>query len=76
MLSLRQCDGLKNHQKLEALFGTAFHRDLQNRLQWLYPGCWSEETTSNGQQRSQMCRKPRLGPRSEETLLEIPEEPN
>ena len=56
----------EDHQKLDAPFGTAFHRDLQDRS---CKGCISsiglKRPTSDGQQRSQMCKKPRLGRRSE-----------
>ncbi len=66
----------ENHQMLDAPFGTAFHRDLQDRsCKACIPNISLKRPTSNGQQRSQMCKKPRLGPRSEGPLLEIPEEP-
>jgi hypothetical protein len=65
----------ENHQKLDAPFGTAFHRDLQDRsCKGCIPNVGLKRLTSDGQ-RSQMYKKPRLGPRSEGSLLEISEEP-
>jgi len=65
----------ENQQKLDAPFGTAFHRDLQDRsCKACVPNVSLKRPTSDGQQRSQMCKKPRLGPRSEGSLLDIPEE--
>jgi hypothetical protein len=66
----------EDHQKLDAPFGTAFHRDLQDRsCKACIPNISLKRPISDGEQRSPMCKKPRLGPRSEGPLLEIPEEP-
>ena len=66
----------ENHQILDAPFGTAIHEDLQDRsCKGCIPSVSLKRPTSDGQQRSQMCKKPRRGPRSEGSLLEIPEEP-
>jgi len=66
----------ENHQRLDAPFGTAFHRDLQDRsCKGCVPNVSLKRPTSDGWQRSQKCKKPRLEPRSAGSLLEIPEEP-
>ncbi len=66
----------ENHQRLDAPFGTAFHRDLQDRsCKGCVPNISLKRPTSDSLQRSQICKKPRLGSRSKGFLLEIPEEP-
>lgn len=64
----------ENHQKLDAPFGTAFHRHLQDRsCKACIPNIGPKRSISDGLQRS--CKKPRFGPRTEGSLPEIPEEP-
>ena len=66
----------ENHQKLDAPFGTAFHRDMQDRsCKACIPNLNLKRPTPDGLRRSQMCKRPRRGPRTEGSLLEIPEEP-
>ncbi len=65
----------ENQQRLDASFGTAFHRNLLNRS---CKSCISNSSlkrpTLDGHQKSQTCKKSRLGPQSVETLLVISEE--
>ena len=65
----------ENHQHLDAPFGTAFHRDLQNRsCKGCIPSLGLKRQILDGQQRSEFYKKPRLQPRSEGSLSKIPEE--
>ena len=65
----------ENHKHLDAPFGTAFHRDSRNRsCKVCVPGLGLKRQIFDGQQRSKFYKKPRLGPRSEGSLLKIPEE--
>ena len=66
----------ENQQKLDAPFGTAFHRNLLNRsCKSCIPNISLKRPTLDGHQKSQTCKKPRLGPQSVGSLLVIPEEP-
>jgi len=65
----------ENQQKLDVSFETTFHRNLLNRS---CKSCISNislmRSTLDDHQRSQMCKKSRLEPKSVESLLMISEE--